>query len=266
MGQKYEGTLIIQTNDYYSPVGSRVLAPLSNPASADDIANGKGLYDGNGVLLNGSFIDGWPLEISTEEDMDAFITLENVGRYVKYTGTASQGGGAPAPVNPIAVGDTITQLYFDTTKTPDFSLLDWSNAENVEGMEIIALVNSEGLTAGQAPLCVVKMTNSTLGGIVNEVYILQCNIESDNNLYYQCTPEDVEFLVQNGATPNQWLTTNEPFVLEKEVVVSVVNQQDIWGAYISKDGQWTSGAKYTSGQVYKVVQNGDIAELKEIQY
>lgn len=34
MGQKYEGTLIIQTNDNYSPTGDYVLTPLGNQADA----------------------------------------------------------------------------------------------------------------------------------------------------------------------------------------------------------------------------------------
>ena len=180
MGQRYEGTLIIQTSDYYSPVGSRVLESLSNPASADDIANGKGLYDGNGVLLNGSFIDGWPLEISTEEEMDAFITLENIGRYVKYMGTASQGGGTPAPVNPIAIGDEITKLYFDTTKTPDFSLLDWSNAEENESMSgsfILTLLRSQNFSDQRGIVSAVKIpAGTTMQGIsfTKDNYMLGC--------------------------------------------------------------------------------------------
>ena len=34
MGQKYEGTLIIQTNDNFSPTGDYVLTPLGNQADA----------------------------------------------------------------------------------------------------------------------------------------------------------------------------------------------------------------------------------------
>lgn len=263
MGQKYEGTLIIQTNDYYSPVGSRVLAPLSNPASADDIANGKGLYDGNGVLLNGSFIDGWPLEISTEEDMDAFITLENVGRYVKYTGTASQGGGAPAPVNPIAVGDTLSAIFYDTSARPDFSNIDWGSVA----------------TDADKMLPLIKGTIENLGEI--EVLTAFSNEDGSYGFYFI----DADFYY-HGATETGWISAagekdsvydigikelnfadlGLEGVSTATITVTEVAQQDIWGAYISKDGEWTGGAKYISGQIYQVIQQGESAELKAIQY
>ncbi len=267
MGQKYEGTLIIQTTNDYSPVGSQTLAALENSAFSDDILSGKSLYSQNGQLLKGSFVDGWPIEISTEEKMDAFTTLENVGRYVKYTGTASQGGGTPAPVNPIAVGDTITQLYFDTTKTPDFSLLDWSGAvDDGNGAKILVLMNGQGLSDIDAPLYIYKIDNShpEISSLQGAIYQLVVDFSA---IYTHCSSAADEALCETelGATPNQWNLSGNSITFG-QIVVAVVNQQDVWGAYVSKDGQWTSGAKYTSGQVYKVVQNGDIAELKEIQY
>lgn len=261
MGQKYEGTLIIQTTNDYSPVGSQTLAALENSAFSDDILSGKSLYSQNGQLLKGSFVDGWPIEIGTEEEMDAFATLDNVERYVKYVEN-----NASVQPEPIVVGDTITQLYFNTSVVPDFSLLDWSKAEDVEGMPTLALINSDGLSAGQAHLRIVRADNTLIPTLHGIMYQLQNSVADGTNLYIQCAPEDVAFCEENGITPNQWIAESNPFPFDADVVVSVVNQQDIWGAYISKDGQWTSGAKYTSGQVYKVVQNGDIAELKEIQY
>lgn len=261
MGQKYEGTLIIQTTNDYSPVGSQTLAALENSAFSDDILSGKSLYSQNGQLLKGSFVDGWPIEIGTEEEMDAFATLDNVERYVKYVEN-----NASVQPEPIVVGDTITQLYFNTSVVPDFSLLDWSSAEDVEGMPTLALINSDGLSAGQAHLRIVRADNTLIPTLKGTMYQLQNSVADGTNLYIQCAPEDVAFVEENGITPNQWIVESNPFPFDADVVVSVVNQQDIWGAYISKDGQWTSGAKYTSGQVYKVVQNGDIAELKEIQY
>lgn len=264
MGQRYEGTLIIQTSDYYSPVGSRVLASLSDPASADDIANGKGLYDGNGVLLNGSFIDGWPLEISTEEEMDAFITLENVGRYVKYMGTASQGGGTPAPVNPIAVGDILQStaegdgghpiLYLNTDVTPDFSQFPDEEMAGNEGYALLTLDENGGNT----PFVVAQKMSMGTG-------IAYAIIASETPLYAYSETSDAS---SAGLSAWGWQVTS-PAIISKwggEAKVTAVNQQDVWGAYVSKDGQWTSGAKYTSGQVYEVIQNGDAVEFKAIQY
>lgn len=263
MGQRYEGTLIIQTSDYYSPVGSRVLASLSNPASADDIANGKGLYDGNGVLLNGSFIDGWPLEISTEENMDAFITLENVGRYVKYMGTASRGGGTPVPVNPIADGDIIEAVYFNTSVTPDLSAFDFNNpdSETSGGGSAVRRINFFKVSLGSDSLDVqiAAMYPDGLEGDV--IYVIGAG-DWSSYMYSESTKYK-----PSSYGLKQWGWTSST-LLEGigQFTVSNVKNQDIWGSYVSKDGLWSNGSKYTSGQVYKVVQNGDIVELKEIQY
>ncbi len=247
MGQRYEGTLIIQTNDSYSPVGSKVLAPLNNPASADDITSGKGLYGDNGAFLNGSFVDGWPLEISTEEDMDAFATLENVGRYVKYTGAASQGGGTPQPVNPIEIGNEITTVYFNNKVEPEPEKLDWS--ESYKGSDLIKLdiIDNGAIYFGKTP----GKEEGTYE------YIL-----TDPNGVIAWASKGVREMF--GMDPNEgWAHTT----ISRTITVTKLNaQQDIWGAYISKDGKWTGGAKYISGQIYQVIQQGESAELKAIQY
>ena len=51
MGQKYEGTLIIQTNDNYSPTGDYVLTPLGNQADAAKVLKGYSAYDSYGKVL-----------------------------------------------------------------------------------------------------------------------------------------------------------------------------------------------------------------------
>ena len=56
MGQKYEGTLIIQTSDNHSPTGEYRLESISNLASAEDILKGKKAYGAQGVVLNGSYV------------------------------------------------------------------------------------------------------------------------------------------------------------------------------------------------------------------
>ena len=56
MGQKYEGTLIIQTNDDYSPTGDYRLESISSLASEEDILKGKKAYGAQGMVLNGSYV------------------------------------------------------------------------------------------------------------------------------------------------------------------------------------------------------------------
>ena len=56
MGQKYEGTLIIQTNDNKSPTGEYRLESIPDLASEEDILKGKKAYGAQGVVLNGSYV------------------------------------------------------------------------------------------------------------------------------------------------------------------------------------------------------------------
>ena len=56
MGQKYEGTLIIQTNDNYSPTGEYRLESIPDLASEEDILKGIKAYGAQGVVLNGSYV------------------------------------------------------------------------------------------------------------------------------------------------------------------------------------------------------------------
>ena len=274
MGQRYEGTLIIQTDDYYSPVGSRVLAPLNNPASVDDITSGKGLYGDNGALLNGSFVDGWPLEISTEEDMDAFATLENIGRYVKYTGMSSGTSGVVAPINPLSDGNIITAVYVNKNIQPDVDAFDWDNPdESGEGGGIpykyiylfkIAQTDNTGVTI---PFIISEATHANSEGTAHKLYSIE--LKEGYSVYMFCataTPQDFSFDKYLGITEWGWLKDSSEF--GGDYVVSDVQYQDIWGAYISKDGKWTGGttSKYTSGQIYQVVQQGESVELKAIQY
>ena len=56
MGQQYAGTLIIQTNDNYSPTGEYRLESIPDLASEEDILKGKKAYGAQGVVLNGSYV------------------------------------------------------------------------------------------------------------------------------------------------------------------------------------------------------------------
>lgn len=265
MGQRYEGTLIIQTNDYYSPVGSKILTPVENPASSDDIIPGKGLYDSNGNYVGGSLVDGWPVEIDTEEGMDAFITLENIGRYVKYTGMSSVEPTPPTPTNPVVVGDEITKLYFNTIVTPDFTSFDWTNAVEMEGAKSLVLL--EGAPS--------KGTNSELLVVVKypEGFVFKEGAE-------EVTFTSDQYTINAGqATPVVYSTEQYANALGLEegwhrsfvdaaFTITTLSQQEVWGVYVSKDGQWTNStvSNYTSGQIYQVIQQGESAELKPIQY
>lgn len=265
MGQRYEGTLIIQTNDYYSPVGSKILTPVENPASSDDVVPGKGLYDSNGNYIGGSLVDGWPVEIDTEEGMDAFVTLENVNRYAKYTGMSSAEPTPPTPVNPIAVGDEITKFYFNTLVAPNFLDFDLTNAVEKEGVEELTLLggtapnyeNTSWLEIGKVPSGYTVDIEGTKTTFTTDQYVIVAGSVGETVYLTE------EYAKALGAEEGWFNTT-----LDTSFTVTSVSQQDIWGAYISKDGKWTNSttSKYASGQIYQVVRQGESAELKPIQY
>lgn len=179
--------------------------------------------------------------INQDLTADGFTPV--TGTYYRHTGTG--GGGTPAPVNPIAVGDTLTKLYFDTTKTPDFSLLDWSNAtenENLSGSIILTLLSGQYHTDQRGIISAVKLpAGATVQGIsfANDNYLLGF---VDGFAFVQG-----EELSQLGSG---WIA-DDAVSLSMAEAITIVNQQDIWGAYISKDGQWTSGGSaYTTGAIY----------------
>ena len=235
------------------------ISEYKTTGNSDYIAPGKTMYDFTGELQvgNGSKVN--PYIASTVDEMATYLTSTYKGAFVKYTGETVSVGGAQVPVNPIAVGDTVSTLYFNTSVTPDFSLLDWSNAEDVGRMSMLALVNGEGLSGDQTPLRVIRMDNTLIPTLQGTIYQLQNNSANGNTFYTQCAPEDVASCEEEEITPNQWIAESNPFPFEADVVVSAVNQQDVWGAYISKDGQWTSGGgeSYVKNAIYQVTEDGD---------
>jgi len=93
MGQKYEGTLIIQTNDNYSPTGDYVLTPLGNQADAAKVLKGYSAYDSYGKVINGTGELGSienPIIAKTEEEMNKLNVSEFFGKFVKYVGPTTE--------------------------------------------------------------------------------------------------------------------------------------------------------------------------------
>ena len=90
MGQKYEGTLVIQTNDDYSPTGDYVLTPLGNQADAAKVLRGYSVYDAYGNVINGvgelGSIDN-PIIAKTVEAIDKLNVSDFFGKFVQYVGS-----------------------------------------------------------------------------------------------------------------------------------------------------------------------------------
>lgn len=257
MGQIYNGTLIIQTENYDSPTGDYILAPVANPAQSGDVKDSKQGYDGVGNIIVGTNEGGYAGLISSYEEMDSYLTEENVGRILKYIGEEQKGNSVPA--NPIEIGDTLSAIFYNTSARPDFSNIDWDSVA----------------TDADKMLPLIKGTIENLGEI--EVLTAFSNEDGSYGFYFI----DADFYY-HGATEAGWISAagekdsvydigikelnfadlGLEGVSTATITVTEVAQQDIWGAYISKDGKWNSEPKYKTNQTYIIEQkDGEIKAL-----
>lgn len=77
-------------------------------ATVEDVAPGKTFYDFTGTKQTGTGTKINPYIASTADEMAAYLTSSYKGAFVKYIGKTVSAGGTSVPVNPIAVGDTIS--------------------------------------------------------------------------------------------------------------------------------------------------------------
>lgn len=199
------------------------------------------------------------------KDLDNKATVLSPSEGVSYQITEEGSGGTPAPVNPIEVGDTLTELYFDTTKTPDFSKFDWDNSTYSSGRfkgisfidftiggityDLLAIILSEDdFTTKGYSINLKQKSTTDLGNVLSTFYADYSELGFDPSRYgYE-----------------KWGWQAEKYLPESSASVDALNHQDIWGEYISKDGQWKSGgSKIVSGEV-KILgldQQGQLSSL-----
>lgn len=213
-------------------------------ATVEDVAPGKTFYDFTGTKQTGTGTKINPYIASTADEMAAYLTSSYKGAFVKYIGETVTVGGTSVPVNPIAVGDTITKLYFDTTKTPDFSKFDWNNPDKDNEDYLMKY------------FYLISFRDDLNSNAVEPKHI--CAIQSyaqSEPFYYLGVLSTPLFYTKSG-----WKNLEEgKYVLTTGNPVVALNHQDIWGEYISKDGQWTSGGgeSYVKNAIYQVAEDGD---------
>lgn len=164
------------------------------------------------------------------------------GTYYRHTGT---GGGIPAPVNPIAVGDTISKLYFDTTKEVDFSKFVYDQPFGDDIPTGVAI-----LLSSQQNVRILTANDLSVAGVSGYVLMLMEKASQTSADVRQTILYASEAIQDLGISQAGW-QNGTSFDLLQENTISIVNAQDVWGTYISKDGQWTSGGSaYTTGAIY----------------
>lgn len=115
------------------------LPSLSTPAAATDIVKGK-----QAINAEGNEIEG------TLEPVNNPYAAKNTNELLNYCNEKYEGAIVKVQdltktvETEIAVGDAISKLYFNTSITPDFSGLDWSNPDKeIDGILVINILQSE---------------------------------------------------------------------------------------------------------------------------
>lgn len=175
---------------------------------------------------------------TNETEFLAYQTNENVGKLVTYRGllyiiTESGGSSTNAP---IAVGDTIDKLYFNTDATPDLTLFSYGESGLVEIIK----------ATGDFQINVGDMSIASKGQMTGH-YMFS---PSTNEIYYS------DFDAPDMGITLGWNTTltenGGVLDLEEARTVTEVNQQDAWSSYISKEPFTSTGSAITAKLVNEI--------------
>ena len=141
-------------------------------------------------------------------------------------------------VNPIQVNDTITTLYFNHDIDPDFTKFDWSQAEIIDGTgKLLTLIegttpqysNNDRLQVGMIPAGTVLEGHT----FANDNYVITAGTGGEA---VYLTEEYAQLLGSSSG----WLSS---YLSIESTTITSVSQQDIWGEYVSKDGEWINLAE-----------------------
>ena len=201
------------------------------------------------------------------QDLDNKATVLSTSEGMSYQIT-EEGGGTQAPVNPLNNGDTITALYVNKNIQPDVNAFDWNNPDESGTSDGISYkyiylfkAVDVGSTTAPTPFMIIENTLDNGEGLITKLYSIEFKGGSGNVYMYCATATPQDF----GYDITEWGWLKDSVAFGAGVVVSDVKYQDIWGAYISKDGQWKSGggSKVVSGEV-KILgldQQGQLSSL-----
>jgi len=111
------------------------LSSLTNPASSRDIANGKVAYGDTGYRIEGTYQkEPNPLNPTTEAQYNKLLIPDNIGKFIDYNNKFWRIENISFS-GTFSANDSISAVYFDTTKTPtipDFT----TEYEEYEGVKL----------------------------------------------------------------------------------------------------------------------------------
>lgn len=186
------------------------------------------------------------------KDLDNKATVLSTSEGMSYQIT-EEGGGTQAPVNPIVVGDTISKLYFDTTKEVDFSKFVYDQPFGDDIPTGVAI-----LLSSQQNVNILTANDLSVAGMSGYVLMLMEKTSQTSADVKQTFLYASEAIQDLGISQAGW-QNGASFDLLQENTISIVNAQDVWGAYISKDGQWKSGGREV--KILGLDQQGQLSSL-----
>lgn len=261
MGQRYEGTLIVQTPDANSPTGTYNLTYQYPEATEEQIFNGCTAFNSNGKRIVGNARGGAdnPIICKTEQEMTSLLTTDNVGKFVRFE------GGNPA-YTPITDGTAVNNVFFNTAVIPDFDeLFDSSDADKLylEGdsgsCAIVQLGRDQDSISESKAFQAIRQVS---GGVT----LTAITYLGYSYAYINCIPEDAFSPSDIGVEHWGWQVDRIP----EDVISSyrsynyynVNSNQTVWGKYISQ--RLAFAAPYTYGQVYTIVESESALSYKPV--
>lgn len=190
--------------------------------------------------------------LGTDEVKINDILVDTTGTLGKVKEFSEESFKNQHPANPFAVGDEIpanSYIYIDTSITPDLSKIDWSGFVSDGSSGLSPLVPLGYFQLMNFPQ---SMAVPAFGIKLNKpIYTLMIG----EAVYTQVDPSDVDKLAGSsliedlGGDMNTWIFHSEqvthegsifkvPLGNSEAVTLTDISDQDVWGAFISKDGRW----------------------------
>ena len=188
--------------------------------------------------------------LGTDEVKVNDILVDTTGTLGKVKEFSEESFKTQHPENPFVVGDEIpanSYVYIDTSITPDLSKIDWSGFDPTGSGSLYPLAPLTSFVFSQF----TQFAALEAGGMKLNKPIYALIINDSAGFYYQVDPSDIDKvldIILPGEFINKWCfserVTHEgsifkvPLDNNEAVTLIDITDQDVWGAFISKDGRW----------------------------
>ena len=191
------------------------------------------VFDESALPKQGATGNGGAYIVKTEDETNTLLIPENVGKLVSYVGEGSESYKkntlymvVEEEAPKITVGDTIDKLYFNTSVTPDLSGITYD--PNDGSSQIIA--TSLGSVIYQ------NLGASSGGEMPDTAWVLYMGSGGEPNPFIYSSVEIAEY----GLVVGWQNLTDGAYSFGESATVTLVQEQDLWSSYISKE-PFTSG-------------------------